>query len=72
MPGRSPLRSSRKNVRDHGGATAKDIAPMADRYPHLKSVTLYADTTSQALQVMKLSGHPAVLGVKAYVRDDPD
>ena len=45
---------------------------MADRYPHLKSVTLYADTTSQALQGMKLSGHPAVVGVKAYVRDDPD
>ena len=47
-----------------GGASAKDIAPMAARYPHLKSTTWYADPKWDALRVMKMRGSPAVLGIR--------
>jgi hypothetical protein len=47
-----------------GGATAKDIAPFAARYPHLNSVTWYGDPDRAALQAMNLRGAPAVLGIR--------
>jgi len=47
-----------------GGATAADIAPLAKRYPHLQSVSWYADPKRTALAAMHLTGSPTVLGVK--------
>lgn len=46
------------------GAAGKDIAPFAARYPHLKTVTWYADPKRDALRALSLRGAPTVLGVR--------
>jgi hypothetical protein len=47
-----------------GGVPVNDVRTMAQQYPHLASVTWYADTKKLAFKAMELVAIPVVLGVK--------
>jgi hypothetical protein len=50
-----------------GGAKPADAKAMVDQFPHMQSVTWYADPKHEARRAMQIGGVPCVLGMNNNV-----
>ena len=64
LAGEQPSALGQKIVIIVGGARAADLPDMSKKYPHMATVSWYADPKREAMKALGLRASPVVLGVR--------